>query len=380
MNSEDCSTEMIFALLRAGLWQTDVLSLDIENIDLERVCRIAEEQTVEGLILAGYEKLQKDLRKAGREIPLSDEILELIGIVHIQEQLNKEMNRFIGKLVQKMRSAGVYSLLVKGQGIAQCYEKPQWRTCGDVDLLLDEDNYRKAFSLLSSMVSHVEDEIPNRLHREMEIGGWSVELHGTLRSGLWKRLDKCIDEIQTDTFKNKAVRIWDNNGVEVLLPAPDNDVIFVFTHILQHFFKLGIGLRQICDWCRLLWTYQKSLDTVLLESRLRKMGLMTEWLSFAALAVDRLGMPEKAMPLYSKDKRWKRKANRLVNYILMTGNFGHNCDDSYRTKYTRLFSKAITLCRITKALVSILPIFPKDALKAWCGIVMDRLNGFIKGK
>ena len=38
------------------------------------------------------------------------------------------------------------------------------------------------------------------------------------------------------------------------------------------------------------------------------MGLMSEWLAFAALGVDHLGMPVEAMPMYSGEKRWKRKA------------------------------------------------------------------------
>lgn len=44
------------------------------------------------------------------------------------------------------------------------------------------------------------------------------------------------------------------------MPRAEEDVVYVFAHILQHFFKGGIGLRQICDWCRLLYTYRDSLN------------------------------------------------------------------------------------------------------------------------
>ncbi len=69
-----------------------------------------------------------------------------------------------------------------------------------------------------------------------------------------------LDEIQQDTFEKDETRIWKDGETDVLLPHADNDVIFVFTHILQHFFKGGIGVRQICDWCRLLWTYRNEID------------------------------------------------------------------------------------------------------------------------
>ncbi len=81
------------------------------------------------------------------------------------------------------------------------------------------------------------------------------------------------------------VRSCLNGKTQVFLPEINCDVVYVFTHILQHFFKGGIGLRQISDWCRLLWTYRDSLDHGLLESRIKNMGLMSEWKTFGSLAV-----------------------------------------------------------------------------------------------
>ena len=34
------------------------------------------------------------------------------------------------------------------------------------------------------------------------------------------------------------------------------------------------------------------------------MGLMSEWKAFAAVAVDWLGMPVEAIPLYSSNRKW----------------------------------------------------------------------------
>lgn len=53
------------------------------------------------------------------------------------EQRNVAQNQFIGALIQKLNATGIKALLVKGQGIAQCYEKPLWRKSGDVDLFYD---------------------------------------------------------------------------------------------------------------------------------------------------------------------------------------------------------------------------------------------------
>ena len=102
-----------------------------------------------------------------------------------------------------------------------------------------------------------------------------------------------------------------NGKTQVFLPGYDCDAIYVFTHILQHFYKGGIGLRQVCDWCRLLWTFKDKLNLELLESQIRKAGLMSEWKAFGVFAVEYLGMPKEAMPFYSDSPKWSIKAKRI---------------------------------------------------------------------
>ena len=95
-------------------------------------------------------------------------------------------------------------------------------------------------------------------------------LHGLMPTEISDRINAGVERVQRDIFENGGVRVWRNDGVDVLLSSPDNDVMIVFTHFLQHFFVGGVGLRQICDWCRLLWTYRDSIDRGLLEQRRTK--------------------------------------------------------------------------------------------------------------
>lgn len=289
--------------------------------------------------------------------------LQFAGQTLQLEQRNKAMNAFVASLIEQLRKENIYAILVKGQGIAQCYEKPLWRSSRDVDLFLIEDNYKKALQILSPLATSIEEENTYYRHLAMTIDGWSVELHGTLRSGLWLSIDRGLDKVQNAVFYEGKVRSWMNGRTQVFLPAADEDVVFVFAHILQHFYKEGIGLRQICDWCRLLWTYKDSLNHKLLESRIKSMGVMTEWKAFAALAVDFLGMPVDAMPFYSDDKKWKRKAVRVMEFVLETGNFGHNRDYSYQKKYPYIIYKAISFWKHLKDGAFFFSIFPLDSIK-----------------
>ena len=246
----------------------------------------------------------------------------------------------------------------------------------------------KAKKFLVPLASEVETEYVDSKHLGMTINGYIVELHGTLRGSI-TRIDRVIDDVQNDVFCGGNVRSWDNGGTQVFLPSPDNDVIFVFTHILQHFFFEGIGLRQICDWCRLLWSYKESLNRKLLESRLLKAGIMTEWKAFGTFAVVYLGMPLEAMPylnVRSKmdngrceiDKHLKRKADRILEFVLESGNFGHNRDISYKQKYPFVIRYAVSFWLYTKLAMQRFSISPRNAIMAWWAIVKMGANAAAK--
>lgn len=356
----------LFTLIQAGLWEKEVRLVSSDRIDFNEIYKLSEEQSVKGLVLSGLEHANVK--------PAQNLLLQLIGEVQLLEQRNKSMNDFVAKLIEQLRTKDIYTLLVKGQGIAQCYEKPLWRVCGDVDLLLSADNYSKAIEYLKPLSSSVDEEDKKRKHLGLVIDGWVVELHGTLHTRQLKKLNMLVDEVQTDVFYGGSVRSWQNGNTQLFLPSADNDVIFVFAHILQHYFGGGIGLRQVCDWCRLLWTFRDKLNVKLLETRLQKACVMTEWKAFASLAVEYLGLPVDSMPLYSSDKCWKRKALRIKNYIIETGNFGHNRDNSFR-KGSAFCQKVGSLKRYTVDTVRHFFVFPLDSLKVWCRMVINGIKG-----
>jgi hypothetical protein len=246
------------------------------------------------------------------------------------EQRNKAMNAFVAEAIGVLREQDIYALLVKGQGIAQCYEKPLWRPSGDIDLFLSKDNYGKAVSFFKNRHSNYKDGGRYSQEYAFYTDQWMIEVHGTLRTCLSSRIDKVVDTVQKSVFYGGNVRSWENNGTLVFLPAPTEDVFLVFTHFIKHFYKEGMSLRQVCDWCRLLWTYRESLNYGKLELWINKAGLMKEWRAFAALAVKYLGMPKDAMPFYDvRSKKDEVRGQKLIEFIL-EGNSGDKVKDTLR--------------------------------------------------
>lgn len=362
--------QAFFALLRAGLWEKDVELRKYESTDFEEILCLAEEQSVVGLIAAGLEHVVD-------KKPAKQDVLQFIGQTLQLEQQNEAMNYFIGVLVDKMRAEGIDTLLVKGQGVAQCYERPLWRSCGDVDFFLSDENYEKAKQYLMPLASHVESENKIKKHLGLTIDPWVVELHGSLRGSLSRRINNVLEEIKRDTFQGGNFRTWMNGNTPALLLKAENDALYVFTHFFFHFYSEGVGLRQICDWCRLLWTYRTKLDLQALEQRIRQMGLMTEWRAFGAFAVEYLGMPAEAMPLYSEDKKFKKKADRICSFIIEVGNFGHNRDNSYFDK-PFVIRKAISFGRRCGDLFRHAKIFPADSFRFLPWIVFNGVRAALK--
>ena len=368
MYSENVFQDFL-ALVCAGLWEKEARLLKYWENNLLDVLGLAEEQSVVGLVAAGVERVTD-----GR--PAKKDVLQFIGRVTQLEQRNYAMNDFVGVMVDKMREAGIHTVLVKGQGVAQCYERPLWRACGDVDFFLDDENYRRAKAFLTPMAESVEPE--SGKHLGMTVGPWVVELHGNLHCGLSSKMDSLIDEVQKDVFEGGEVRVWTNGATLVFLPAVEEDAILIFTHFLKHFYKGGLGLRQICDWCRLLWTYRNTIDSRKLEEWLNRAGLMSEWKAFGAFSVEYLAMPSDTMPFYSPQAKWKRKANQILKFVMMSGNFGHNRDLRYR-QYPFVIKKFYAMARRVGDLLNHVMIFPLDSIRFFPRIIVNGLNAAAKG-
>lgn len=369
----DDNITVFFALVRAGLWEVKVRLSQYNSIDFNEVYRLAEEQSVVGLVAAGLEHIV--------DIKVPQEIaLRFVGQTIQLEQRNNAMNVFIADIIEKLREKDIYALLLKGQGVAQCYERPLWRSSGDVDLFLSEENFIKAREYLRPLVANGFDP-SNEDSRNIsaQLPPWDIELHGNQFCGLSQRMDSGINEVHKSIIFDGQVRSWMNGRTRVFLPSADNDIIFIFTHFLKHFYKGGLGLRQICDWCRLLWTYKDSLNFGLLESRIRKMGLLSEWKAFGAFAVDYLGMPIDSMPFYSQKKKWSRKANEICTFILEVGNMGHSRDLRFYGNKSFIGRKTGAFGVRVGDLFRHARLFPLDSIRFFPGIIFNGVRSAFKG-
>ena len=169
------SQQQFLELLRAGLWgrPADIgLFADKENVDWKAILRMAREQTVIVIVADGIETLPEELwppRKA---------MLQLMMMRVRTQQMHQLLNSTLNLVTEALNAQGIPSVLLKGQGVAQNYRIPESRMCGDIDLYVGEENYKRACTVvagLSPQKGALGQE--TAMHQHVTLNGVEIEIH-----------------------------------------------------------------------------------------------------------------------------------------------------------------------------------------------------------
>ncbi len=368
------SQELFFlSLVRSGLWGGEpaypVTSAGDFVPDWKAISKLAEAQTVVGLVGEGMGCLPQ--KTATEEWNLRQEALQpMIVQAYRTERRNAEMDVFLAKLIIKFNEEGIRILVVKGQAVGHLYEYPSIRQAGDVDLFCDKVNYQKARAFLVEKATRIMSD--SNLVLEMQLGKWTVELHGTLHAGLNRRINAVQDRLQADLFQKGDFRRWECAGVEVLSPSPLFDAEYILLHCLQHLYYEGIGLRQFCDWAVHLDRFGLEIDRGALLKDLEDLGILEEWKGCAAFVVSFLGVPAEKVPLY--DPKYGKRGARLCRVVLDGGNFGVNFITPGKTERKLLLRKLTSFGEMSRQHARLFRIFPKGVLRTH----VHKLRGGLK--
>ena len=161
--------------------------------------------------------------------------------------------------------------------------------------------------------------------------------------------------LQTDRQPNDDAQ----SPKTAILPPMRFDLMFVFVHLMNHFFDGGVGLRQVCDWMRYLHENRSTIDLSQLEKDLHTLGLMPHWQTIASTAVCSLGAPKESIPFYSPS--FDKKGRIALNHILRSGNFGMLRTNVFEEKNSHLMRRFGTLLSLFPSYGRVARLFPADA-------------------
>jgi hypothetical protein len=356
----DRSQTQFLELLRAGLWGTAAEPDNFKpgSVDWRAVLRIAKEQTMAVVVADGIETLPQELW------PPKEIMLRLMMLRVKTGQMHALLNSTIVQIVRALDAEGVPSVLLKGQGVARNYLKPESRTCGDIDLYTGLEGYEKACQIISRLskkdpASGVEADH----HMHLSLNGVEVEVHRMAGYMPGRKDNSSFQKWTQDSidahFAAGDLPLLDYSGTPVCLASPTFDAFFILHHAVRHMTTEGVGFRQICDWTMYIHKHHAQIDCAELQRRLKEYGMETVWREFSVFAVRILGLPASELPVMP-DRFESRKTSKILGHIFASGNFGRfdvNPKDHSEVPYLK--RKWRSFRYQTARLFKLYPLFPR---------------------
>lgn len=316
----------LFEILRAELWGTGLSFSQLSHTEFEELMAMANEQTVTGLV---GDSLIKNNIKLERE-----DALGLYAKIKAIEKANARVNENLVSFVNFMERKGIDYIIVKGQVVGALYPNPNVRMSGDVDLYFVGDNYEKIKGLVEQRLGKQLSKLSDGKHVEFEVNGVIFELHNKL-SRLATRKHQAYWDQMIDNAILEGTDTVNILGKEIKTLSATYNAMYIFVHLFYHMTASGVGLRQLCDWARVLAqsAFQDSnskfqvknvndnIDANRLEEILKELGYFKAYKAMGAFLVEYLGLPEEQFPfpLTEKDRKW---VETIKKNILKRGNFG----------------------------------------------------------
>ena len=253
------------------------------------------------------------------------------------------LNTTLCQVVNALNAEGIPSVLLKGQGVAQNYRNPESRMCGDIDLYVGRENYKLASETIAKLdPSGNAIGLETDMHQHVTINGVEIEVHHTAdhlsvrrhRKALQEWVNSCMDLTASPVSTNT----WNGLDTEITLPPHTYNAFFILHHAVRHLASDGIGLRQICDWVRYLYTYGQEINTAELKKQLKVFNMAQIWDEFSHLATNVLGLPTDRLP-FTPQRPLSEKTDLLLKQIFNTGNFGRYAEEKIDFKEKNIIKR-----------------------------------------
>jgi hypothetical protein len=362
-----------FALLRSGLWNEVPERVSfVGGVDWEALYRLSFTQTVVPLVTDGINRLPREFLPNDRPERLDPFLADMMATA----KRNRTLDTFIPKLFHALDSIPV--LLVKGQSLAQDYPDPERRQPGDIDLLLLPSSYEAAKAVLLPKATKVLEEEGEIWHQGMHFRSVEVEIHGSISTLMSRKLDRRLAALLEEQFQEGSFPTVSIGGADIPVPEAGFNAVYIFVHFLQHYWSGGVGLRQLVDWMTFVSVHKREIHPVILEKRLKDLGLLHLWKVFTGFAQEYLACPPEKLPLAAVPDSGKNV--RIWRYIRRCGNFGKNMD-RIRKKETFLVRKIHSFWRLVIAdRLRHFSIFPKESIRFFLGAFGYGLQRLAKGE
>jgi hypothetical protein len=298
--------------LAVGKHPVDIISIDEE--EWEEIYETAVKQSLVGVVLEGVQKL---IDRWTEHKPPVELLLEWIGQTEQIKAESKQMDERSAMLKRMFESKGYGNCILKGQGVARLYPKPEVRQPGDIDIWVDgkRDDVVKLLKdgfIGVSYIDYVNCHASYFTDAEVEVHFRPTWMYNPITN--WK-VQKWIQD-----NKDAQMKAYDNE-VGFGYPTISFNLVFSLIHIYRHVFQEGIGLRQLTDYYYIL-THSSAEERSEAYKTLQSFGL-GKFVATIMFIMRRVFDIDKGLLLCEPNTA---EGEFLLSEILRGGNFGHYDD------------------------------------------------------
>lgn len=305
-----------FELIRITLGNQSTFETQPSEQEWVQLYNIANKQSLGSLLLSGVEKTVPSPKDS-----LPSVFYEWVALRLNTEAQNALQNKRAKELTELLNRNQFQTCVLKGQGTARYYDKPEIRPCGDIDMWVSKDSC-SSDQVRDSIVEFAKRGYYQIGHIDIKHSDIKffydvpVEIH-FLPSWMYNpRTDRLLQRF----FTTQASEQFGNFDEELGFShtTVEFDLVFSIVHIYRHIFSEGIGLRQLIDYYYILQCSQKTqcMEAIGVLDKLKMKpfvgGIM--W-----ILRNCFGMKEEYLLCPVNEKHGKF----LLNEIMTGGNFGH---------------------------------------------------------
>lgn len=338
-------------LLRSAIWKDsdnckDFLKdalLPANDKEWQKIAQFFTRQALDGLLPDAISLLP--VEKQPQKVVKMPMIARQIQVRRRNCKVNKELLYFI----KEINSQNIPYFVLKGQCVALMYPTPTHRVSGDIDLYIPKRHIKEVARGITAFGAIRTDE--TRHHINYKANGVDWELHHKIYYFQKEERNRIFMR-----YVEKAIQAPPHyetiDGEQVRVIPPTLNAVTLLTHILDHFYCEGIGLRQLCDLALTLHHKRGEIDKTEFLQILEELSLKRSYRIFGYLCAYYLGLPEEDL-LLKATKSERDLAHKVMDDCIRGGNFGHADSNSrltlqenitFYTRFLRRLWKYRALC------------------------------------
>lgn len=360
--------DIFFSLLRISLWNREK-----DKLYLQRVLELSD---------YSWSSILKAIDDHALLGVVADAILSLSKYIHLNEQQQNHILQYVANahqvrfqtqqaivaVFEKLEEVGCNPILLKGEGLAQMYPPNCIRACGDVDVYVGNKDFDKAVDGMQSLcdVNDVDQAKFGNHDYLIQYKGIPFEIHFKPGYASVEKADQRFQELATYWLVPDKCQTIAILGKQILIPASQYNILFVFEHLARHYRNSELGIRQFLDWALLLekTDFQESI----LKKNLEELYVLEAWKRLGGILQDGVGM-EKIPFIETTDRKLSKK---LIRVVMSRGNFAQQ-KSNLETK-----GKIIYLFSLFMSSKEVALVFPEYSKKFFAKRLKESICGYFK--